>query len=100
MTGEVERTAKKAYKNITRIPKKTLKEVKRIIPSPPKPIRPTEPDPSPTPIMSDEIQSAKSRVREKKKKGRRATILAGRMMAMAGRRNILNTQLNTKLGES
>lgn len=69
---------------------------KRILPKIPK-ISPVPiPDPLPTPVMSDEIQSATSKVR-KRKIGRRRNILAGRMMA--GRRNILNT-FNTKLGES
>ena len=48
------------------------------------------PDPSPTPLFMEETQAAKTK-EGKKKRGRRATILAGRMMA--GRRDILNTKL-------
>lgn len=52
--------------------------------------RPRPPDPSPTPLYFEETQLAKSKVR-KKKRGRSANILAGRMMA--GRKEILNTKL-------
>jgi len=64
---------------------------------PNRPVIPPEPDPSPTPIMTEEMQSATSQVR-KRKPGRRANILAGRMMA--GRRQILNTQFNMRLGDA
>lgn len=60
-------------------------------------IHPILPDPSPEPAMMEETQEAKSKVR-KKKRGRRMNILAGRMMA--GRRQILDTQFNTRLGEA
>ena len=53
-------------------------------------IVPKDPDPSPTPLFMEETQAAKTK-EGKKKRGRRATILAGRMMT--GRRNILNTEL-------
>ena len=64
---------------------------------PNRPYTPTQPDPSPSPVMMEETQAAKSKV-GKKKRGRGGNILAGRMMA--GRKQILDTQFNTKLGES
>lgn len=46
-------------------------------------------DPTPTPVMTEEVIGAKSAVKRKaKKKGRGANILAGRMMQG---RQILNT---------
>jgi len=50
----------------------------------------TEPlDPTPTPVMTEEVIAAKSAVKKKaRKKGRGANILAGRMMQS---RQILNT---------
>lgn len=59
-------------------------------------VEPTPLDPSPTPLLSEETQAAKSKAR-RRKQGRRRNILAGRMMA--GRRDILNTQSIKKLGE-
>lgn len=56
-------------------------------------IVPIEPDPSPTPVMTEEVAGAKKKVR-KKKRGRKENILAGRMMQS---RQILNTRL--RLGE-
>lgn len=85
MTGQIE----KAYKNVTHIPKKVVEEAKRPFASPKiKPI--PDPDPSPTPLMGGEIQSAKARIK-KRKRGRKSTILAGRMMA--GRKQILKTKI-------
>lgn len=55
----------------------------------PKTIRPIEPDPSPTPVMIEEVAGAKKKVRGKKR-GRKENILAGRMMQS---RQILNTRL-------
>lgn len=56
------------------------------------------PDPSPSPIVSEEVIAAKGKVkRQAARRGRGANIFAGRMMA--GRRDILNTRFNTKLGE-
>ena len=52
-----------------------------------KTVRPIDPDPSPTPIMIDEITGAKARVRGRRQ-GRRANIFAGRMMQS---RQVLNT---------
>ena len=58
----------------------------------------TTPSPLPTPVMSDEIQSAKSKVR-RRKKGRSRNILAGRRRSilrtgsMTGSRQVLNTRL-------
>jgi len=59
-------------------------------------VRPIAPDPSPEPIIAEETEQAKSKVKTKKK-GRKENILAGRMMV--GRRDILNTQFNRRLGE-
>ncbi|NQT03372.1 MAG: hypothetical protein HQ580_15195 [Planctomycetes bacterium] len=42
-------------------------------------VRPVTPDPSPTPVLTEETTAAKGKVK-KKKKGRDANILAGRMM--------------------
>jgi hypothetical protein len=99
MTGELTKITERATrgipglgkvtKELQRTEKKIVKETKRPFKKPKiEPIQ--DPDPSPTSIMTEEMQAAKARV-GKKKKGRRATILAGRMMAR--RRNILNTRL-------
>ncbi len=54
-----------------------------------KAVRPVEPDPSPTPVVTEEVIAAKGKVkRQAARKGRGANILAGRMMQS---RQILNT---------
>ena len=55
---------------------------------PPKRIEPEEPSPPPTPILGEETDSAKKKVR---RKGRSANILAGRMMGE--RKQILKTHV-------
>lgn len=52
---------------------------------------PSDPDPSPMPIPGREEEEAKKKVRKRAGRGRQQNILAGRMMA--GRSEILNTQL-------
>ncbi len=55
----------------------------------PKTVRPIEPDPSPEPIISDEVIAAKDKTRRRAARtGRGRNILAGRMMQS---RQILNT---------
>ena len=55
----------------------------------PKTIRPIEPDPSPEPVIFDEVSSAKGKAKARKR-GRGANILAGRMMQS---RQILKTRV-------
>ena len=55
----------------------------------PKTVRPIEPDPSPTPVMTEEVIAAKGKAKRKAARtGRGRNILAGRMMQS---RQILNT---------
>ena len=57
----------------------------------PKVVAPIEPDPSPTPVMTEEVIAAKGKVKKKAARiGRGRNILAGRMMQ---NRQVLNTQL-------
>lgn len=54
-----------------------------------KTVRPIEPDPSPTPIIAEEVAGAKGKVKRRAARiGRGRNILAGRMMQS---RQILNT---------
>lgn len=105
MTGASTKTIAEATKSIPilgkitreaqRVDKNIIKEAKRPFKKP-KIRSMLEPDPSPEPVLMEEVVGAKKK-RKKRKPGRGATILAGRMMA--GRRNILNTQFKKKLGE-
>ena len=57
----------------------------------PKTVRPVQPDPTPSPIPTDEAISAKDKTKARAARtGRGGNILAGRMMQS---RQILNTQL-------
>ena len=57
---------------------------------------PADPDPTATPIPRREEDEAKSKVRQRARKGgRQSTIFAGRLNSQRG---ISNTILNTRLG--
>jgi hypothetical protein len=57
----------------------------------PRTVIPQDPDPSPEPVMTDEVIAAKDKTRARaRRKGRAGNILAGRMMQS---RRLLNTQL-------
>lgn len=86
----------KIWEEAARVQGKVEKQQKRtrriIAPKKPGLLTLKKPDPLPSPLDADVLKK-----RRIKKKGRRATILAGRMNQ---RRQMLNTQFNTKLGES